>query len=355
MLKIPKLIASCFYRAFFKKKYDSTYLVEPVDWSIRQDGILISKSLSKSGLSISFDSYLYCHRSAIVHFGSSNLFNERSVGLVRRKTKIVATFFHGNFGIDESMDRRIKLFLQRQDKIDVLVVSNTIMYRRFVDWGFSKSKIKLIPLGVDLQLFRHTKEPSFDFFMRHNISRKKLIIGSFQKDGEGWNEGNIPKTIKGPELLVDSLRLIAKRFNIHVLLTGPSRGYVKNNLRKHNISYTHVYLDDYESIVDYYKVLDCYLITSSEEGGPKAVLESLAMGIPLISTRVGMSVDVIKHKENGVLVENKAESVVQGVEFLISNQRLRDQMIVNGLNTVKQYEISNISKEYVKLYKGLLP
>jgi len=68
-----------------------------------------------------------------------------------------------------------------------------------------------------------------------------------------------------------------------------------------------------------------------------------------------MSVDVIKHKENGVLVENKAESVVQGVEFLISNQRLRDQMIVNGLNTVKQYEISNISKEYVKLYKGLLP
>jgi glycosyltransferase involved in cell wall biosynthesis len=52
-----------------------------------------------------------------------------------------------------------------------------------------------------------------------------------------------------------------------------------------------------------YQALDLYLITSRQEGGPKAVLESMASGIPLVSTRVGQGMDLIAHGRNGWVVD----------------------------------------------------
>ena len=92
-----------------------------------------------------------------------------------------------------------------------------------------------------------------------------------------------------------------------MLLTGPSRGYVKNRLDKSKIQYRHDMLQDVNSLVDYYNVIDLYIITSREEGGPKALLESLACGVPLVSTKVGMVPDLIVHNENGYLVDLEDE------------------------------------------------
>ena len=39
---------------------------------------------------------------------------------------------------------------------------------------------------------------------------------------------NIPKYIKGPDLLVQSLEIVSKKVPISVLFTGPARGNVKN-------------------------------------------------------------------------------------------------------------------------------
>ena len=57
--------------------------------------------------------------------------------------------------------------------------------------------------------------------------------------------------------------------------------------------------DDYFSVVDYYRASDLYLITSRSEGGPLSLTESWATGVPVVSTRVGMSADYIRDGENG--------------------------------------------------------
>ena len=38
-------------------------------------------------------------------------------------------------------------------------------------------------------------------YIKYKIPKDKIIIGSFQKDGVGWEEGNEPKLIKGPDIL----------------------------------------------------------------------------------------------------------------------------------------------------------
>ena len=49
--------------------------------------------------------------------------------------------------------------------------------------------------------------------------------------------------------------------------------------------------------------IDVCLVASRDEGGPRAVLESMATRVPLVTTRVGQAADLVRHGENGWLVE----------------------------------------------------
>ena len=93
-------------------------------------------------------------------------------------------------------------------------------------------------------------------------------------------------------------------FEIKILLTGPSRGYVKNELDKRGIKFKHIFLDNYLDIYNLYHALDLYIVSSREEGGPKPMLESMASGVPTVSTNVGMARDFIKDKINGGIIYN---------------------------------------------------
>ena len=119
-----------------------------------------------------------------------------------------------------------------------------------------------------------------------NIKESDYVIGSFQKDGVGWKDGLKPKLEKGPDIFIN---IICKLKNIHknllVILTGPSRGFVINELKKNNIKYLYFRNIDYEKLQNLYSVLDVYLITSREEGGPRSLLEAMATGVPVISIK----------------------------------------------------------------------
>ena len=68
-----------------------------------------------------------------------------------------------------------------------------------------------------------------------------FVVGSFQKDGVGWGEGLEPKLIKGPDVLVAALEQVhAEAPGLVVLLTGPARGYVRQELDRLGIPYRHV-------------------------------------------------------------------------------------------------------------------
>jgi glycosyltransferase involved in cell wall biosynthesis len=54
-----------------------------------------------------------------------------------------------------------------------------------------------------------------------------------------------------------------------------------------------------------YHALDAYLVSSRQEGGPKAVLEAMASGVPLVTTRVGQAMDLAQHGRNAYMVESE--------------------------------------------------
>ena len=141
-----------------------------------------------------------------------------------------------------------------------------------------------------------------------------------------------------------------------VLLTAPARGYVKKGLDSCGVSYTHEILTDYRDLADCYHCLDLYLITSREEGGPKGILESLASGIPLVCTKVGMAPDVLEHGKDAMLADiDDVDSLVSHVACLIDNLELRRSLVDQGSITILDYDWGRIAVQYyANVYQPLI-
>ena len=52
-------------------------------------------------------------------------------------------------------------------------------------------------------------------------------------------------------------------------------------------------------VADFYRALDAYWVTSRIEGGPVPLLESMATGVPVVSTPVGVALEAIEEGVNG--------------------------------------------------------
>ena len=84
-----------------------------------------------------------------------------------------------------------------------------------------------------------------------------------------------------------------------------------------------------------YHQSSCYICASEWEGTPNPGLESLACGLPVISTRVGNMVELIQDGQNGFLVDRSAESIAAALTKLRSMdqsqlRRNARESILNG-------------------------
>ncbi len=325
------------------------YIVEPVDWSIKWDGKYISENVSNLGLKCFISTTCRFFRGGIVHFGCLDLAVRGTKKALRSNNKVIATFFHGDFGISQELDDEINRFIDLVPSLSGIVVSNRIMMHRLLSWGVPIQKINLIPIGVDLEHFRpQSTEQNVFLRKRWGIPEGAICIGSFQKDGEGWPDGSNPKLIKGPDLFVDVVFELSKNYPIHCFLTGPSRGYVIQALSERDVAFTHHYLEDYLDIAACYACLDLYLITSREEGGPKAVLEAKACGVPIVSTSVGMVPDVITSPE---IISNNVEGLVNACILVLDNLNDWKDLAKRDAFGLTDYDWKHVSKMYYDLYQ----
>jgi glycosyltransferase involved in cell wall biosynthesis len=334
----------------FSVKNKITFLVEKSTWSIMDDGINIQKNISNHNPNINFSikTNLFCLNCDLLHFGSQFMWTALK-DAIPVNMPVVVTYFHGKFEDGIEMSAHIKSFLESSDRISLVITSSIIVENRLTKYGLSPDKIRRIPIGIDLNKFNSVANLNNNKIRNNtHIPKQSFIIGSFQKDGEGWQEGFNPKLIKGPDILVDVLKIINKKYNILVLLTGPSRGYVKNKLSQLGIPYVHKYIEQPEELPKFYKLLDCYLITSRDEGGPKGLLESLACGVPVVATSVGMCPELIINGVNGylALTEDPIE-IANKLEMLIKYPK-------QCHTSLEEYSWNSIAKLHLDEYLKIL-
>jgi glycosyltransferase involved in cell wall biosynthesis len=333
------------------------YIVDGANWAIRSDGEYITRGIkAQFGVDcqlVTDARFLYRQ---VVHFGSQYLFTGGGYRVVHPSNRVVVTFFHGDAS-DPAFAPAVSVLQREIGRVSRVIVSCRLMAARMETWGIPDDKVTLIPIGVDLDIFRPLLSGQRDAMRAQlGIRPEHVVVGSFQKDGVGWDEGLEPKMIKGPDVFLQVIARLRKGVPVFVLLTGPARGYVRRGLEQMGVPYRHVFLSSYAEMVPYYYPLDLYLVTSREEGGPKAVMESMATGVPLVSTRVGMAADLIQDGVNGFLCEiEDVESLAARALEVIGNEDVRERFRSNGYRSVEDCDFSVVARRhYEEVYKPLL-
>jgi glycosyltransferase involved in cell wall biosynthesis len=93
------------------------------------------------------------------------------------------------------------------------------------------------------------------------------------------------------------------------------------------------------------------------EGLPKALLEALASGLPLVTTDVVGCREAVSHEVNGLLVKPRdPEALANALRRLIEDKALRDAMGAAGrARAVAEFSTTLVNDQTLGLYKGLLP
>ena len=347
-----------FIKLFKQNGKKIRFVSEKKNWSIFQDGINISNCVNKNKpgyMEVIFSPKYY--QQSIIHFGSQYMWVDWYKYL-NNKNKYVVSFFHGKYEDGPQVEEHIKQFILSVPYLSAIITSSNIVKNRLLTWGIPEKKLFLIPIGFNPKKFHSiSNDKKRNIRKKYKIKQEDIVIGSFQKDGQGWGEGNSPKLIKGPDIFIKVVDILKKRgFPIKVFLTGPARGYMKKELSKLKIPFIHEFMDNSDDLNTLYHALDIYLITSREEGGPKGLIEAMASEVPVVSTDVGMSRDLLTNSFNGhISYKNDPEELSYYIINIINNKSMRETIVRNGSETVKDVVWDKVSAlHYKNIYKPLL-
>ncbi len=354
MMNINYFLKKKFYTFFYKNKnfqLSEKNLVikgENKNWVLNQLAKEYKNTFTKLFENISYkESDAYASKNVHIFFMSKYYALKN---LKNFKNKIYFPFFHGSSDLNTFKDN-LHIIKKNINNISKIQVSNSRIENFFLENNIPKEKFMRIPITIEIEKFNKLDKLNQKVLRNlYKIPKNAFVIGSFQKDGDGWGKGNNPKLIKGPDILIKTIKILKTKIpELFVLLSGPSRGFVKNELEKINVNYNHINFENYDELINLYKCIDVYLITSRDEGGPRAIMESLISRIPLVTTNVGQAIDIIKNDFNAFKVDQINEEILADTIYskVYSNNKNLNKIINNGYVTA----INNSYESQINLWR----
>ena len=210
-------------------------------------------------------------------------------------------------------------------------------------------RISVIINGINL------KELHID---RKDISYLKKKIGIKNGTKIIGNVGRL-SVEKGHKLFLTAAKLIQKEFPaIQFLIAGD--GPLKSELKfcadnlglKESVFFTGFC----SNIQQLYLLMDIFLLTSSVEGTPMAMMEAMAMGVPVVATNVGGVSKILHQNQSGILSKNnEPEEVAESVISLLKNPNELARLATNAKKTIEEkHSAAQMAKQYENMYMNII-
>ena len=217
-------------------------------------------------------------------------------------------------------------------------------------------KISVIPFPVDTEKFKPNE---------NSKRAKSPLTPPLEKGGRGdfiLMVGRATDLRKNVKLLLRSFSIIKRRFpELKLIIIGdkPEDGRLEKFCAQLGIEdcvslLGHITTKD---MIKYYTQAKLFVLPSLQEGLGIVVLESMACGTPVVSTKCGGPEEIITPGENGYLVENNnAEALANGVCKLLADEALRRKMGEKAREHIlKHYSLEQIKPKFMEVYKEVYP
>jgi len=107
-----------------------------------------------------------------------------------------------------------------------------------------------------------------------------------------------------------------------------------------------------EKTAQYYQEANVFVLPSFNEGMSNAMLEALAVGLPLIATETGGTKELIKENKNGfTILMGDSFDLAEKIEKLIKDQALCIQMGQESRKLAEGMSWQEVAEQYFQVYK----
>jgi glycosyltransferase involved in cell wall biosynthesis len=219
----------------------------------------------------------------------------------------------------------------------VLLLSSEEM-ERFEAAGFPASKLRLVKNVVSLARFRRDGfvkvDPPGILFIARFILEKGLL-----------------DLLKAARLILDS----GRAFTLYCVGDGPVRGQAEALASElclgERVEFTGQISE--EEATRYY--LQCAILvlpTYHQEGFPMTILQAVAAGMPIVTTKIRAAADYLAEPANCLWVEPRNPALLaERITRLLDAPGLQTSMRDNNLALAADFAVETVATEYLRIFK----
>ncbi len=249
---------------------------------------------------------------------------------------------------------------------DITLVGREASYEPVVSWSINNSDAVTAvshSLKADtLEHFQIRREihviPNFIDFTRFNKKPREHFKKAIAPNNEKIlvHTSNFRK-VKRVEDVIRVFEIVQQSISAKLLLIGdgPERSHIEKVCRELNVCDKVTFLGKQEAIEEILSVCDLFLLPSERESFGLSALEAMACEVPVISSNAGGLPEVIENGVNGFLSDvGDVNKMAKDALYILSDENVLTQFRKNALLKSKEFDLSNILKDYVELYTSVL-
>lgn len=264
----------------------------------------------------------------IIHI-NNNIKTNRAVAIAGILTfrKII---LHDRTGA--KLDSFDKILVRFVDKVVVISESVKKQYNHLL---LNNNIIKIYN-GIDISKVK-----------RISSTRDQITIGYLGRF-EKW---------KGAHILVQAIpKIIIEHKTVNFVFAGEGVEipYIKSLIKSLSIENSVAFLGYVENVSEFYNNIDVFVHTSIEpEPFGRVIIEAMAHGLPVISTKIGGPKEIITNNKDGFLIEpGNPEELTKIINYLIENKCKREEVGREAILTIRhRFDIKITTKNIECLYE----
>jgi L-malate glycosyltransferase len=282
-----------------------------------------------------------------VHKYDIQLINAQS-GLDRYTSIFAKTFSRLNVAVVHtrrqkpmSMGFFVQTWLYHHGTDKIIAVSRGVK-EGLIHLGIPAQHILVIPNGTPREKYEHIDHRLVDDLRKkYALQPGERVIGCVSR-------------LKQQEQLLEALTFIHRK--LVVIFIGiddiPNANLAESS--DHRI----IFAGDLpqEQVLAHYPLFDIKVLASNMEGLSQALLEAMALGVPVIATNASGNPDLIRDSENGLLFEeHNSRQLAEKIEMLLDNQALRQKLAENGRRTaLEEFSIEKTIQRHEQAYLEIM-
>jgi glycosyltransferase involved in cell wall biosynthesis len=228
--------------------------------------------------------------------------------------------------------------------IDYLVTgTETVRLFYHNTFGFPLEKTVVLPNEIDLNRFNPEGFNKNELRREFGVSESDKIVLFVHRIVER----------KGAHYIPGIARLVIRQVpeaKFIVAGNGPYFGRLKLRITEGGLGDKIVLLGwvPNREIMKLYAISDIFIMPSEEEGFPRVLLESMAMGIPFVATDVGGTIDICgeEHKKY-IFPVGDMENFSKGVIEIIESPEVSTLLQQRGWINVKRFSADRVCKLFI--------